>query len=304
MNGILNIYKEAGFTSHDVVAKLRGILKQKKIGHTGTLDPDAEGVLPVCVGNATKLCGLLTEKEKTYQAVLLLGQETDTQDASGKILRTAEVKVSPEAVREAIESFQGSYDQIPPMYSALKVNGRKLYELAREGKEVERKARRVYLREIRISWVRLPEASFTVTCSSGTYIRTLCRDIGERLGCGGCMKSLLRTRVDRFAMEDSLRLSQIEEKMAEGRIGDCLIPVDRMFEECARVQMKEAGDRLVYNGNAFSAQAADLDRAGTLKEEAQVRVYDSKGVFTGLYRYERGMFRPVKMFLESSGDKG
>lgn len=114
MNGILNIYKEAGFTSHDVVAKLRGILKQKKIGHTGTLDPDAEGVLPVCVGNATKLCGLLTEKEKTYEAVLLLGQETDTQDISGKILRTEEVKVSPEAVREAVESFQGSYDQVPP----------------------------------------------------------------------------------------------------------------------------------------------------------------------------------------------
>ena len=131
MNGILNIYKEAGFTSHDVVAKLRGILKQKKIGHTGTLDPDAEGVLPVCVGNATKLCGLLTEKEKTYEAVLLLGQETDTQDISGKILRTEEVKVSPEAVREAVESFQGSYDQVPPMYSALKVNGKKLYELAR-----------------------------------------------------------------------------------------------------------------------------------------------------------------------------
>ena len=198
MNGILNIYKEAGFTSHDVVAKLRGILKQKKIGHTGTLDPDAEGVLPVCVGNATKLCGLLTDKEKTYEAVLLLGQETDTQDLSGKVLRKAEVTVSEEAVREAILSFQGNYDQIPPMYSALKINGRKLYELAREGKEVERKPRKVTLREISISWIELPEVSFTVTCSSGTYIRTLCHDIGEKLGCSGCMKTLLRTCVDRF----------------------------------------------------------------------------------------------------------
>ncbi len=219
MNGILNIYKEAGFTSHDVVAKLRGILKQKKIGHTGTLDPDAEGVLPVCIGNATKLCGLLTEKEKTYEAVLLLGQETDTQDISGKILRIAEITVSPEAVREVIGSFRGSYEQVPPMYSALKVNGKKLYELAREGKEVERKARTVFLREISVSDIRLPEVSFAVTCSSGTYIRTLCRDIGEKLGCGGCMKKLLRTRVDRFDMKDSLRLSQIEETMAEGRIG-------------------------------------------------------------------------------------
>ncbi|GFI09836.1 MAG: tRNA pseudouridine(55) synthase TruB [Lachnospiraceae bacterium] len=299
MNGILNIYKEAGFTSHDVVAKLRGILKQKKIGHTGTLDPDAEGVLPVCVGNATKLCGLLTEKEKTYEAVLLLGQETDTQDISGKILRTEEVKVSPEAVREAVESFQGSYDQVPPMYSALKIKGKKLYELAREGKVVERKARTVFLREISISRMELPEVSFAVTCSSGTYIRTLCHDIGQKLGCGGCMKSLLRTRVERFVIRDSLRLSQIEEKMAEGRIGDCLIPVDRMFGQYPKVQMKETGDRLVYNGNAFFLRdvASDAIGAAGAEGEAQVRVYDSKGSFVGIYRYEQEVFRPVKMFL-------
>ncbi len=296
MNGILNIYKEAGFTSHDVVAKLRGILKQKKIGHTGTLDPDAEGVLPVCVGNATKLCGLLTDKEKTYEAVLLLGQETDTQDLSGKVLRKAEVTVSEEAVREAILSFQGNYDQIPPMYSALKINGRKLYELAREGKEVERKPRKVTLREISISWIELPEVSFTVTCSSGTYIRTLCHDIGEKLGCGGCMKSLLRTCVDRFHIEDSLRLSQIEEKMAEGRISECLIPVDKMFEQYPRVQMKEAGDRLVYNGNSFELSITS-ETIVAATEGIKVRVYDSKGAFVGIYQYERRMFRPVKMFL-------
>ena len=136
MNGVINVYKEAGFTSHDVVAKLRGIVKQKKIGHTGTLDPDAEGVLPVCLGNATKLCGLLTEKEKTYRAVLLLGQTTDTQDTSGRVLTEAPVTATGEQVREAIMSFLGDYDQVPPMYSALKVNGKKLYELARAGKEV------------------------------------------------------------------------------------------------------------------------------------------------------------------------
>lgn len=296
MNGILNIYKEAGFTSHDVVAKLRGILKQKKIGHTGTLDPDAEGVLPVCVGNATKLCGMLTEKEKTYEAVLLLGQETDTQDLSGKILHKAEVTVSEEAVEEAIRSFQGSYEQVPPMYSALKVNGKKLYELAREGKEIERKARKVTLYEISISRIELPEVSFTVTCGSGTYIRTLCYDIGKKLGCGGCMKSLLRTRVERFFIEDSLRLSRIEEKMAEGRISECLIPVEKMFEQYPRIQMKEAGDRLVYNGNPFEIRAAS-ETAATGTEGTLVRIYDSKGVFVGIYQYERKMFRPVKMFL-------
>lgn len=298
MDGILNIYKEAGFTSHDVVAKLRGILKQKKIGHTGTLDPDAEGVLPVCVGKATKLCGMLTEKEKTYEAVLLLGQETDTQDISGRILRQREVRVSPETVEEAVMSFQGSYEQIPPMYSALKVNGKKLYELAREGREVERKARKVFIRKISISQINLPEVFFTVTCSSGTYIRTLCQDIGEQLGCGGCMKNLLRTRVDCFFIEDSLRLCQIEEIMAEGRIGDILIPVDQMFQQYPEVQMLKEGDRLVYNGNSFGAQLVRKD-AKEEPEKKQVRVYDSKGTFVGIYRYERGMFRPVKMFLNS-----
>ncbi len=309
MNGILNIYKEAGFTSHDVVAKLRGILKQKKIGHTGTLDPDAEGVLPVCVGNATKLCGMLTEKEKTYQAVLLLGIETDTQDTSGRILRQREVWVSREAVEEAVMSFQGSYDQVPPMYSALKVNGKRLYELAREGREVERKARRVLIRKIGISRIDLPEVSLTVTCSSGTYIRTLCQDIGERLGCGGCMKSLLRTRVDCFSMEDSLRLSQIEEQMAEGRMGDILIPVDEMFRQYPRIRMRAEGDRFVYNGNSFDPQlicrsAGEIpesvsESVSGQREELQVRVYDSKGVFVGIYRYAQGLFRPVKMFLTS-----
>ena len=301
MNGVLNIYKEAGFTSHDVVAKLRGILKQKKIGHTGTLDPDAEGVLPVCLGNATKLCGLLSDKEKTYEAVLLLGQTTDTQDVSGTVLGTASVTAGEEEIREAVLGFLGDYDQVPPMYSALKVGGKKLYELAREGKEVERKARRVRILALEIHGIRLPEVSFSVTCSSGTYIRTLCQDIGERLGCGGCMKSLLRTRVDRFQVEDSLRLSEIEELAREGRIGEALIPVDEMFPVYPKLRMKEAADRLVYNGNPFSAG----DAQELLQEETlcgtQVRVYDSSGNFVGIYRRQedgQGLsYRPVKMFL-------
>lgn len=304
MNGVINVYKEAGFTSHDVVAKLRGIVKQKKIGHTGTLDPDAEGVLPVCLGNATKLCGLLTEKEKTYRAVLLLGQTTDTQDTSGRVLTEAPVTATGEQVREAIMSFLGDYDQVPPMYSALKVNGKKLYELAREGKEVERQARRVRILDMEIHEIRLPEVTFTVTCSSGTYIRTLCQDIGEKLGCGGCMKSLLRTKVDRFELADSHKLSELETMMHEGRIGEVLLPVDDVFAACPAVRIRQESDRLIQNGNPFGKEdiaetTGECPPEGTELERNCVRVYNSEGDFRGLYRREQGgrRYKPEKMFL-------
>ena len=304
MNGVINVYKEAGFTSHDVVAKLRGIVKQKKIGHTGTLDPDAEGVLPVCLGNATKLCGLLTEKEKTYRAVLLLGQTTDTQDTSGRVLTEAPVTATGEQVREAIMSFLGDYDQVPPMYSALKVNGKKLYELAREGKEVERQARRVRILDMEIHEIRLPEVTFTVTCSSGTYIRTLCQDIGEKLGCGGCMKSLLRTKVDRFELTDSHKLSELETMMHEGRIEEVLLPVDDVFAACPAVRIRQESDRLIQNGNPFGKEdiaetTGECPPEGTELERNCVRVYNSEGDFRGLYRREQGgrRYKPEKMFL-------
>ena len=304
MNGVINVYKEAGFTSHDVVAKLRGIVKQKKIGHTGTLDPDAEGVLPVCLGNATKLCGLLTEKEKTYRAVLLLGQTTDTQDTSGRVLTEAPVTATGEQVREAIMSFLGDYDQVPPMYSALKVNGKKLYELAREGKEVERKARRVRILDMEIHEIRLPEVTFTVTCSSGTYIRTLCQDIGEKLGCGGCMKSLLRTKVDRFELADSHKLSELGTMMHEGRIEEVLLPVDDVFAVCPAVRIRQESDRLIQNGNPFGKEdiaetTGECPPEGTELERNCVRVYNSEGDFRGLYRREQGgrRYKPEEMFL-------
>lgn len=319
MNGVLNIYKEAGFTSHDVVAKLRGIVKQKKIGHTGTLDPDAEGVLPVCLGNATRLCGLLTDKEKTYEAVLLLGQTTDTYDTSGTVLTTAPVTCSEQEAREAVLSFVGPCQQIPPMYSARKVNGKKLYELAREGKVIEREARTVQIHEITIQSVSLPEVAFTVTCSSGTYIRTLCQDIGEKLGCGGCMKKLTRTRVDRFTLQEAKRLSEVEALMQEGRIEEILLPTDAMFADCPALHSTAPdGDRLVHNGNplpsALSAETMDGDRLAhngspllstlsaetpALDEGARVRLYDSKEQFIGLYRYEskKKLYRPEKMFI-------
>ena len=176
-NGIINVYKEAGYTSHDVVARLRGICKMKKIGHTGTLDPEAVGVLPVCLGSGTKLCDLLTDWDKEYIAVLYLGVDTDTQDMTGQVIRKCEPGMAEalqeESVRAVILEFLGEYDQIPPMYSALKVNGRKLYELAREGKEVERKPRKVLIKEVEIQEVEMPRVKMRVVCSKGTYIRTL-----------------------------------------------------------------------------------------------------------------------------------
>ncbi|MFR1866930.1 tRNA pseudouridine(55) synthase TruB [Eisenbergiella massiliensis] len=297
INGILNVYKEAGFTSHDVVAKLRGICRQKKIGHTGTLDPEAVGVLPVCLGSGTKLCDMLTDKSKEYEAVLLLGQVTDTQDVTGTVLEEHEVTADEEQAVEAIRSFVGAYEQIPPMYSALKVNGKRLYELARAGKEVERKGRPVEIHSIEILSVSLPEITFRVACSKGTYIRTLCHDIGQKLGCGGTMKSLKRTRVGIFTIDGALKLSQLEELAAQGRLEENVIPVEAMFTELPALTVKDAFARLIENGNAFyPGQAEENVRT---PDGGQVRVYDRKGRFYGIYAFseEKERYQPVKMFL-------
>ena len=296
MNGVLNIYKEKGYTSHDVVAKLRGILKQKKIGHTGTLDPDAEGVLPVCLGNATKLCDVLTDKNKTYEAVLLLGVETDTEDISGKVLKESDVTVTKEEIEATIHSFVGTYEQIPPMYSALKVNGKKLYELAREGIVIERKPRQVEIFHIDIVEINLPRVCFKVSCSKGTYIRTLCKDIGEKLGCGGCMEQLLRTEVSVFKLENAYTLEQVEMLKNENKLDTIITSVPNLFPNYKKIVMKEQFDRFLYNGNPFFS----LNIEGNLiVEEGNVLVYDSKHVFLGIYRWDgKKQYVPVKMFLE------
>jgi len=298
-DGIINVYKEKGFTSHDVVAKMRGILKQKKIGHTGTLDPDAEGVLPVCLGKATKLCDMLTDKTKTYEAVLLLGMETDTQDTSGTVLNSFPVEAGEEDVRTAVMSFLGHYDQIPPMYSALKVDGKKLYELARAGKEVERKARPVEIYEIQIERIELPRVTITVSCSKGTYIRTLCYDIGRKLGCGGCMESLLRTRVSDFYLKDSLTLSKIEQLRDNGTLGEHILAVDKMFSSCPQLVMKEEFDKLVHNGNPIQRNQA-VGEYGM--SDGPVRVYDSTMEFIGIYEPggDSSLLKPQKVFLGGS----
>lgn len=296
MDGILNVYKEKGYTSHDVVAKMRGILRMKKIGHTGTLDPDAEGVLPVCLGKGTRLCDMMTDKEKTYRAVLLLGVETDTQDVSGTVLSSSPVEVTPDQVEAAILKFLGPYDQIPPMYSALKVNGKKLYELARAGKEVERSARPVTIHEIRVEEICLPRVTFTVTCSKGTYIRTLCYDIGKLLGCGACMESLVRTRVNEFLLEESLTLSQIEKLRDDGTLMEHVVPVESVFLELPLFLVHPDFDKLVHNGNPVLPAQGDLPEGG-LPE--RVRVHDSLGSFIGIYRYrqEKQAYYPQKLFL-------
>lgn len=298
-SGIINVYKEKGFTSFDVVAKLRGILRTKKIGHTGTLDPDAEGVLPVCIGRATKVCGILTDKDKVYEAVMLLGVETDTQDTSGKVLKQLPVEVSEEAVKEAIFSFVGEYDQIPPMYSALKVNGKKLYELAREGKTIERKSRNVNIFSIEILEINLPRVRMSVHCSKGTYIRTLCHDIGQKIGCGGCMEKLLRTKVGIFELSDTLKLSEIDELAKAGTVEEKIIAVDELFGDYLKVWTKQKFDVVVHNGNRIEKRMMQNQIAANTE---RLRVYDSENVFIGVYEYsdERKDFKPVKMFYENN----
>lgn len=297
-SGIINVYKEAGYTSFDVVAKMRGILGIKKIGHTGTLDPDATGVLPVCIGKATKVCDLLTDKDKTYEAVMRLGVVTDTQDMTGQVLEEHAVTVTEDAVRRAVGQFVGQIEQVPPMYSALKVGGQKLCNLARKGIEVERKPRPVTIYEIRIKNIALPLVTMEVHCSKGTYIRTLCQDIGQALGCGGCMESLVRTQVASFTLADSLTLAQIEEAKKEDRLDRILLPIDQVFSAYPKVYASEEADKRLVNGNAIEQMQARTDEA--IDEGDPVRIYLSDGRFVGIYYLNEHQFKLKKMFLETT----
>ena len=293
MDGILVINKEKDYTSHDVVAKLRGILRMKKIGHTGTLDPQAQGVLPVALGKGTRLVELLTQKKKTYRAVLRLGVETDTQDMTGTILSEKEVSVTEEDVRKVCRSFLGHQLQVPPMYSALKVNGKKLYELAREGKVVERAPRPVEFYEINVESVTLPLVTFTVTCSKGTYIRTLCHDIGQKLGCGGAMEELLRTASGKFTLTDSYTLAEIERFVSDGTIEQKVLSISQVLSDYPLLCTTSEGTRLLLNGNPLMPGFVK----GSERTEL-VRMCRDTGELVGLYRFDekRGMYCPVKMF--------
>lgn len=301
MDGIINIYKEQDYTSHDVVARLRGILHTKKIGHTGTLDPMAEGVLPVCVGNATKLCESLADHDKEYEAVMILGKTYDTLDVTGQILEEREVMSTKEDIEAAISSFIGGYDQVPPMYSAKKIGGKKLYDLARSGLVIERKPVFVKITDIRILSIEIPRVTISVSCGKGTYIRSLIDDIGKKLCCGAAMEKLTRTRVGEYAIDSAYRLSEIEKAMAEDRISDVITSLEDVFASLGRIDTTALLSRMLRNGNALPGNEIRrlLDETKKAADGTMYRMYDSDGVFTGVYEYKisHDIYKPYKMFL-------
>lgn len=300
-HGMLTIYKEKGYTSSDAVARLRGILRMRKIGHTGTLDPDAEGVLPMCLGNATRICELIADREKEYLAVMRLGVLTDTQDMSGEILsqvpeerireillndkrisggteeedrekylkneqisdgkieddrKTEEDRIILDKILVAASSFTGEIEQIPPMYSAVKVNGKRLYDMARKGITVERKPRRITIYSLQIEEVNLPLVRLRVRCSKGTYIRTLCEDLGNALGTGAAMQSLLRTRVGQFTLDEALTLDEVERiaKTESEKLPGLIQPVDSFFADLPAAECTDEALRLLKNGNVLTVR--------------------------------------------------
>ena len=306
MNGVINIYKEKGCTSFSAASRLRKITGERKIGHTGTLDPDACGVLPVCLGKATKLVGLITDTDKEYKAKMVFGTATDTLDASGKVLK--ELSAEETAGRlggkgriiEAVKSFEGDISQIPPMFSAVKVGGVKLVDAARKGQEIERQPRLVTIYGILDIEVAddLLSAAFTVRCSGGTYIRTLCADIGEKLGVPACMKELERTRACGFGLEGSHTLSEVEEYKEAGRLEELIIPADSLLTEYAPLTVKNAALKRLVFGNFMYFE--DFVPGQELKTPGCFRIYDENGMFYGLYKYNEGenFYRCRKMLTE------
>lgn len=307
MDGIINIYKEQGFTSHDVVAKLRGILKMKRIGHTGTLDPAAEGVLPVCLGTATRLCDMLTDKVKAYRAVMVFGVATDTEDMTGQVIKELPVTCKETELYSTLVEFVGTYEQIPPMYSAIKVEGKKLYELAREGKVIERQGRPVTIHSIDVERIVcdengfVKEAEIIVTCGKGTYIRSLCRDIGEKLGTCACMKSLVRIKSGQFELAGSLKLSEVEALRDEGNLSDHIVTVEQVFASCGKIKTKEETDKLLKNGNKIpKTSLSEVTPGGQKETEFPANwycAYTSDESFLGVYEKKNTDYVPVKMFL-------
>ena len=285
MNGIVIIDKPEGWTSQDVVSKLRGVLHTKRIGHGGTLDPMATGVLPVFVGRATRGVEFFEHAVKTYEAVLQLGITTDTEDISGEVLEKRTVSITKEQFLAALEDFRGEIQQIPPMYSAIKINGQKLCDLARKGREVERKPRTITIHKLECTDFSGDTARLTVTCSKGTYIRTLCKDIGEQLGCGGCMAALRRIGAGAYTIEEAVPLAQLVESEDPERY---LWPVDTMFAAYPSVTLTEKQTLRCRNGNSFTIDLPD----GTY------RVYSPKGDFLALSKVESGIMSTIKSFFD------
>ncbi len=291
MNGVININKPLGMTSHDVVYRLRRLLSVKKIGHTGTLDPDATGVLPMCIGRATKVADMLTAKDKQYIAEVTLGSATDTLDASGTVTEMTDVNVGAEDIRRTVAEFIGDIEQIPPMYSAIKVDGKKLYELARNGVEVEREPRQVRIDNIEILKFDLENKKFSirVDCSKGTYIRTLCDDIGRKLGCFAHMSGLERTKSGIFDISEAYTLEEVE-KMYESGDVSFLVPVDEVFAEFPRLTLSQRKAKLMCNGVRVSVQG--------IEDRVTYRVYDEGGSFLTISQCENGVLKILKTFYQ------
>jgi len=286
MNGILVVDKPAQWTSNDVVCKLRGVLHTKRIGHGGTLDPMATGVLPVFVGRATRAVSFCENAVKEYRAVLVPGIVTDTQDTTGRILEQREQTVTLEQVEAVLGQFTGSIQQIPPMYSAIKVGGRKLYDLARKGIEVERKPRNITIHSL-TAGLEEDGIILRVVCSKGTYIRTLCHDIGQALGCGAAMGSLRRTRAGSFTLETAHSLEDIIQSAQEGSV-PWLLPTDSLFSDCPAVTADAAQEKRCRVGNDWACDLA----------EGQYRVYAGNGEFLMLGQVRDGRMTTVKNFFE------
>jgi tRNA pseudouridine55 synthase len=288
MNGIIIVDKPIGKSSHDMVGFMRRLTRIRRIGHTGTLDPMATGVLPLCIGNATKAADMLTLADKCYVAELVLGKTTDTLDSEGEILSECEVNVSEDEIREAIMSFVGEIEQIPPMYSAIKQNGKKLYELARQGVEVERQPRRVTINSIEIEKITKDSAVIRVSCSKGTYIRTLCDDIGKKLGTGAYMSALRRVKTGCFTIDEAYTVDQLSEMAENGTLEAALKNVDELFDDYDEIHLNEKQTKSIKNGVKMSWRGK--------AEGEMLRLYDSEGNFICISQIEDGRLKLVKSF--------
>ncbi|MBU3187117.1 tRNA pseudouridine(55) synthase TruB [Clostridium estertheticum] len=289
MNGILNVFKPTGITSFDVVRLIRKISKVKKVGHAGTLDPEASGVLPVCIGKATKAIDYIMGDFKIYETELKLGVITDTYDREGKILKESEVNSGVDEITLAIKSFIGEIKQVPPMYSALKVNGKKLYELARAGIEIEREARPITIYDINITDIKLPYIKFTVKCSKGTYIRSLCYDIGEKLKCGGMMWNLQRTATGQFHIDNAININELNEE----NINKYIMPIETIFSANARITIEDRFVKFLLNGVIVK------DKALICKFESGIMysIYNNDNDFIGIADKSDDGVRLIKSFI-------
>ena len=288
MNGIILVDKPCGWTSHDVVGKLRGILHERRIGHSGTLDPMATGLLVVFAGRATRAVEFAEADSKEYIAGLRLGVSTDTQDTTGNVLNTCEALPSKDELIAAANGFLGEISQIPPMYSAIKINGKKLYELARRGEIVERSPRKVTISKLELLGEDKCDYILDIHCSKGTYIRTLCSDIGDKLGCGGCMSSLRRVKAGVFSITQAYTMEQIQAAADLGELDGIIIPVDTLFTDKPKLTVNEFEEKKLRNGNTIKTKSAD----GTY------RVYSESGEFLLLAEVKDNLLKTIKSFFE------